>query len=499
MAIERLQKILASAGVASRRHAETMITDGRVRVNGRVVTELGTRADPNVDKVEVDGRRLVAEDLVYLVVHKPRLVVSTLDDPEGRPTVKHLVRGVPARVHPVGRLDFHTSGVLLMTNDGDLTQGLLHPRREVPKTYIVKVTGEMQEKDVERWAKGVELDDGLTAPAKVRMVRHEAGKTWLEVTIHEGRNQQIRRMGDATGFPVMRLARLSFAGIDAEGLRPGAWRHLTREELIALRDAYGVPRKVVSPTLEILASSKGVARDHRGGFAGGKAPRPEPKVRQRAPRASRGETGMERPERRGTRTEVRTEGRSPRPDARGPRPEGRAERGPRTEGRGPRPEGRPERERAFRPDRAEARGSRPDARGPRPEGRSPRPEGRAPRPEGRSPRSDARGPRPEGRSPRPEGRSPRPEARGPRPEGRSPRPDARGPRIEGRSPRPDARGPRPEGRSPRPEGRSPRPEGRSPRPEGRSSRSEARGSRPEGRPPHPDTPVAGGRRHGRKR
>jgi len=150
--------------------------------------------------------------------------------------------GVEARVFPVGRLDFNTSGILLVTNDGELSDGLLHPRKAVPKTYVVKVQGKMEEKDVERWRKGVELEDGRTLPAVVKLIRHEDDKTWLEITIREGRNQQIRRMGDATGFRVMRLSRVAFAGITSEGLRPGDLRVLTYDELVQLKKEYGVPK-----------------------------------------------------------------------------------------------------------------------------------------------------------------------------------------------------------------------------------------------------------------
>lgn len=241
---QRLQKILARAGVASRRAAERLIAAGRVRVNGRVITELGTKADPRKDRVEVDGKRLVAEDLVYLVLHKPRGYVTTLSDPEGRPTIADLIKTISVRVFPVGRLDFGTSGALLLTNDGDFSDALLHPREDVPKSYVVKVSRPMQEKDLERWRRGVRLEDGVTKPAKVTLLRHEEGKTWIEVTITEGRNQQIRRMGEATGFRVMRLARTSFAGITHEELRPGQWRLLTRDELLTLKKTYGVPRHV---------------------------------------------------------------------------------------------------------------------------------------------------------------------------------------------------------------------------------------------------------------
>jgi len=174
--------------------------------------------------------------------------MSTMRDPEGRPSVRELLADVSAaRVYPVGRLDFNTSGVLLATNDGDFAEALLHPRRSAPKSYVVKVNGMMQERDVELWRRGVELEDGRTLPSKVKILRYEGDKTWLELTITEGRNQQVRRMGDTTGFRVMRLARLSFAGITAEGLPPGRWRYLSADELTTIKGQFGVPKRVVSP------------------------------------------------------------------------------------------------------------------------------------------------------------------------------------------------------------------------------------------------------------
>ncbi|WP_394849251.1 pseudouridine synthase [Pendulispora brunnea] len=305
MATYRLQKILARGGLASRRKAEELISAGRVRVNGRIVTELGAKADPIRDKIEVDGKRVVAEPFVYVVLHKPRGVVSTMSDPEGRPTVKDYLARVPGRVYSVGRLDFATSGVLLATNDGDFSDALLHPRKSVPKTYVVKVAGEMQEEDLERWAKGVRLDDGMTRPADLLFLRHEDGKTWFELTIREGRNQQIRRMGEATGFPVMRLARISFAGITSENLRPGDFRHLTRDELMELRKEHGVPKKLPTMPASALENRKRPARtpitDRHGRAAAAphredRAPRPErggrPRDREdRSPRGSRSPDG----------------------------------------------------------------------------------------------------------------------------------------------------------------------------------------------------------------
>jgi 23S rRNA pseudouridine2605 synthase len=262
MAQERIQKIVARAGLASRRGAEEMISCGRVRLNGKIVTELGTQADPKNDVIEVDGRRIVSERPVYVLLHKPRGVVSTRSDPEGRPTVVELVSSLKATLYPVGRLDFHTSGALLLTNDGDFTQGLLHPKKKVPKVYAVKVQGEMTEKDLNRWREGVKLENGtITAPCEVFLLRHEGGKTWMEVTLHEGRNQQIRRMGEATGFPVMRLARLSFAGISTEGLRPGQFRPLTPDELRDIKASYGVPRRI--PRGEPALEERPPTRSHK--------------------------------------------------------------------------------------------------------------------------------------------------------------------------------------------------------------------------------------------
>lgn len=286
---ERLQKILARGGLASRRAAEQMLSEGRVRVNGRVVTELGSKADPRNDKIEVDGKRVVAEDFVYAVLHKPRGVVSTLSDPEGRPTVAEYVSPLGARCYPVGRLDFATSGVLLITNDGAFADGLLHPKRAVPKTYIVKTNGTMKPTDFERWETGVRLEDGTTTgKAVTNFLRHEGDKTWFELTISEGKNQQIRRMGVATGFQVMRLSRVSFAGVSGEGLRPGTIRMLTLDELRSIKDAYGVPKRVRAPR-ELAAPTHAPEARPRGPRAprGVEAQAPSTEVRPRGSRATK--------------------------------------------------------------------------------------------------------------------------------------------------------------------------------------------------------------------
>lgn len=244
MPTERLQKILARAGIASRRAAEEIIVAGRVRVNGKVVRELGVKADPFEDRIEFDGRRIVAEGLVYLVLHKPRGVVSTLSDPEGRPSLGELLARYPERLYPVGRLDFHTSGALLITNDGELAEALLHPSRKVPKVYVAKMRGDLDTDALDGLRNGVELDDGfMTAPADVIVLREEAGSTWIRITIHEGKNRQILRMGDAIGHPVTRLARISFAGLDTEALRPGNLRQLEEKEIEKLKKTYLVPAR----------------------------------------------------------------------------------------------------------------------------------------------------------------------------------------------------------------------------------------------------------------
>jgi len=242
MARERLQKILAHAGLASRRAAEAMIAAGQVRVNGVVVNELGALADSHRDKIEVDGQRIVLEKPVYYVLHKPRGVVSTLSDPEGRPHLGELLAKLPERVYPIGRLDFHTSGVLLVTNDGELTEALLHPRKDVPKIYVAKLKGHLDVPTLDVLRNGVVLDDGLkTKKADVFVLREEERCTWVQITLYEGKNRQIHRMGDAIRHPVLRLARISFAGVTAEGLRPGQWKEMDARDLEKLKKTYVTP------------------------------------------------------------------------------------------------------------------------------------------------------------------------------------------------------------------------------------------------------------------
>jgi 23S rRNA pseudouridine2605 synthase len=244
VALERLQKALARAGVASRRKAEQLIVAGRVSVDGRIVTELGARADLRRSRIEVDGRRIVAQEFVYGVLHKPRGTVCTLSDPEGRASIKELLGGIGVRVVPVGRLDYHTSGVLLFTNDGDFASTLLHAKTRAPKVYVAKLRGIVDERALARLRESIEIDGRATRPVSARILRHEGDKTWVEFTLLEGRNRQIRRLGEHANSPVLRLARISQAGITAEGLRPGRWRLLSVQELTKLKQAYGVPARV---------------------------------------------------------------------------------------------------------------------------------------------------------------------------------------------------------------------------------------------------------------
>jgi 23S rRNA pseudouridine2605 synthase len=230
---ERLQKVLAQAGLGSRRACEALIEAGRVEVNGEVAT-LGRRVDPEHDRVTVDGVTIpVRPGLVYYLLNKPPKVVTTAHDPEGRPTVLDLVPAEP-RVFPVGRLDWDTEGVLLLTNDGPLAHGLTHPSHGVPKTYLADVSGVPGRAALRRLREGVDLDDGRTAPAKARVAQATPAGAALEIVIHEGRNRQVRRMCEAVGHPVRRLVRTRFGPLHDQRLAPGQWRALTQAEIRAL-------------------------------------------------------------------------------------------------------------------------------------------------------------------------------------------------------------------------------------------------------------------------
>ena len=232
---ERLQKVLARAGLASRRASEELIAEGRVRVNG-VVAELGRRIDPEADEVTVDGVPVpVAPGLVHYLLNKPRGVVTTAADPQGRPVVVALVPDEP-RVFPVGRLDADTEGLLILTNDGGFAHRLTHPSFGVPKEYLAEVEGTPSRGALRRLREGVELEDGPTVPATVST----AGPHLLRITIHEGRNRQVRRMCEAVGHPVRRLVRTRIGPLHDRSLRPGAWRELSVAERKALAEAVAI-------------------------------------------------------------------------------------------------------------------------------------------------------------------------------------------------------------------------------------------------------------------
>lgn len=241
--IERIQKLLSKAGVASRREAEKMILAGRVSVNGRIVT-LGEQAE-ETDEICVDGNAIgKPEEKLYFLLNKPKGYLCTVKDDRGRKTVLDLLSEVKSYIYPVGRLDYNTEGLLLLTNDGELMNGLLHPSREVHKTYVAKVKGVPSPAKLSQLRKGIMLEDGITAPAEVKLLERGAKETqdgrsleWslVRMTIHEGRNRQVRRMLASVGHDVLALKRISFAGLNLDGVKRGSYRELTKEELSKLR------------------------------------------------------------------------------------------------------------------------------------------------------------------------------------------------------------------------------------------------------------------------
>ena len=235
--LERIQKIISAAGVTSRRAAEQLILDGRVRVNGQVVTELGTKADASKDHIKVDGKLINPhQPMTYIMLNKPAGFVTTMSDPEGRPTVQHLLKGVKVRVYPVGRLDYNTEGLLLLTNDGDFAHLITHPKHEFPKTYRAKVKGVLEDSQIDLLEKGIYLDDGRTAPAKIKKVSKEEANSWLEITIHEGKKRQVRRMFDRVGHSVIKLKRIRTGNLVLGDLPEGSFRYLTPDEVGALKE-----------------------------------------------------------------------------------------------------------------------------------------------------------------------------------------------------------------------------------------------------------------------
>ncbi|TLS35632.1 pseudouridine synthase [Pseudalkalibacillus caeni] len=235
--MERLQKVIAQAGVTSRRKAEQLIKEGKVKVNGKVVTELGTKVSPN-QKIEVNGIPVEREEPVYFLFYKPTGVISSVKDDKGRKTVIDYFGEIEQRVFPVGRLDYDTSGILILTNDGDFANLLMHPRYHVEKVYVAKIEGIPTKETIIKLQKGVQLDDGKTSKAKARILSIDKKKkrAIVELTIHEGKNRQVRRMFDAVGHPVMKLKRERYGFLDLQGLNPGEFRELKPIEVKHLRN-----------------------------------------------------------------------------------------------------------------------------------------------------------------------------------------------------------------------------------------------------------------------
>ena len=267
----RLQKIIADAGVSSRRKAEEFIRHGLVTVNGETVMTLGTKVDPLHDHIKVNGRHLKSKlPDMFVMLNKPVGFISTLHDPDGRPTVKRLMPKPSLRLFPVGRLDYDSEGLLLMTNNGDIAQACLHPTHHVPKTYLVKVKGVLEDPEVQQLRRGVTLDDGQTSPAKVKKAGKAHANSWIEITIREGRKHQVKRMFDHIGHPVIRLKRIQFGPLNLGKLPPGKTRHLTDKEANDLRDLLALTKALPAATPKI--------RRHRP-----KTPRATPST-QRSPR-----------------------------------------------------------------------------------------------------------------------------------------------------------------------------------------------------------------------
>ena len=240
MAAERLQKILAHAGVASRRKAEALIESGKVTVNGKVVRELGSKANLDEDLIQVDGRTIrETQDKVYYVLYKPAGCVTTLSDPEDRPTIKRYLEHIPERVYPVGRLDYDVEGALIVTNDGDLAFSMMHPKFGVRRTYLAKVHGVPSPEQIERLHKGVRLEDGRARALEADIHSRTPKNTWVRVVVAEGRQHLVKRLMEAAGAPVQKLHRADYGGIGVAGMRPGELRELTRAEVQLLRSQAG--------------------------------------------------------------------------------------------------------------------------------------------------------------------------------------------------------------------------------------------------------------------
>jgi pseudouridine synthase len=241
--IERVQKILSEYGIASRRKAEELIKEGRVTVNGQIA-QLGQKADPEKDYIKVDGKLLIKpEPKVYYAFHKPPKVITSLIDPQGRPTIKDFLKGIKFRVYPVGRLDYDSEGLLLLTNDGNIAYKIMHPSSQIEKTYLVKVEGIIENEKISKLRKGVKIDGKLAVPVRVSIVKKLKANSWIRITLHEGRKREIRKMLEKIGHPVIRLIRVSINGVKLGELKPGHYRPLTKEEIEILKKESKLDKK----------------------------------------------------------------------------------------------------------------------------------------------------------------------------------------------------------------------------------------------------------------
>jgi 23S rRNA pseudouridine2605 synthase len=262
--LERLQKIISAAGITSRRASEELILNGNVTVNGVVISELGSKADPSKDIIVVNGKQLkISEKRVYILLNKPTGYITALKDSQDRKLVTDLLKDVPERVYPVGRLDYNTEGLLLLTNDGEWANRLMHPRHEIEKEYHVRVRGKIVEQQLKRMAEGVDLEDGKTAPAVVRLVKDGEQNDWISVAIHYGRNRQVRRMCEAVSLSVVRLKRIRYGTLSIGTLRTGQFRYLSDIEAQEL---------VNGPSKTAVAKVRGVNKAHPGAGQSPKQP-----------------------------------------------------------------------------------------------------------------------------------------------------------------------------------------------------------------------------------
>ena len=364
MAEMRLQRFLAHAGLASRRRAEELILAGRVTVNGQVIRTLGTKVDTSRDRVVYEGQRIIAEEHVWLLLNKPTKCVSTADDPEGRETVLDLIGPQGVRLYPVGRLDYNTEGVLLLTNDGDLANALMHPKNQIPRVYHVKIKGLVATDLLDRLREGVPLDTGETVQAQVSILATTGKHTWLEMILREGRNRQIHRMLDSVELQVLKLIRVAYGQLTVEGLRPGRFRSLTQSEVTELRTLVNLRGETRRSTARPPGrrNRQGPAKPKSGKTARPARPAPRrsgPRSRHRVRRSGDRRSGVRNakrgPEKRGPEKRG-PEKRGPEkrsPEKRSPEKRGPEKRGP--EKRGPRRAG-PHKRRSRQKPRPERRG-----------------------------------------------------------------------------------------------------------------------------------------------